>query len=109
MQPVAWHTHPLALHPLLGEAIHRVVWHLSSEGASLTLNVEGQRGVMTGDIILSRMTVTGAVSQPLASPTMARQVRTLRLSMTGEARTGSLLLPTLIYTLRRIDSSVGHE
>ena len=66
-------------------------------------------GVMTGDIILSRMTVTGAVSQPLASPTMARQARTLRLSMTGEARTGSLLLPTLIYTLRRIDSSVGHE
>lgn len=108
MQPVAWHTHPLALHPLLGEAIHRVVWHLSSEGASLTLNVEGQRGVMTGDIILSQMTVTGAVSQPLASPTMVRQVRTLRLSMAGEARTGSLLLPTLIYTLRRIDSSVGY-
>ena len=97
---VSWRSHPVALHPLMGEAIHRVVWHLSSDEASLTLTVDGQRGVMAGDFTMSLVTVNGAVSQPLATPTMARQARSLVLAMTGEARTGTLLLPTLIYTSR---------
>lgn len=98
MQPVVWRTHPVALHPLLGEALHRVVWHLSGDDVSFTLTVEGQRGVMTGNLPMSQTTVTGAVNQPLASPTLARRARTLRLAVTGEARSGTLLLPTLIYT-----------
>ena len=97
---VSWRSHPIALHPLMGEAVKRVVWHLSSDEVSLCLTVDGQRGVMAGDFPLSRVTVAGAVSQPLATPTMARQARSLRLAMTGTASTGTLLLPTLIYSTR---------
>lgn len=100
MQPVTWRSHPIALHPLLGEALHRVVWHMTGDDVSLTLAVDGQRGVMSGDIPLSQMTVEGAVNHPLATPTMARRGRTLRLAVSGTARSGTLMLPTLLYTSR---------
>jgi hypothetical protein len=54
---------------------------------------------MAQDIDISVMNVSGAIDQPLAAPTMAWRCRTLRLAVTGQARTGTLLLPTLIYLL----------
>ena len=96
--PVAWRTHPIALHPLMGEAVRGVVWHLSGDEVSLTLKLLGQRGVMAGESEVSVMNVSGAVDTPLASPTMACRPRTLRLEMTGEASSGTLLLPTLVYS-----------
>ena len=95
---VAWRSHPIALDPLLGRAVSRVVWHVSSEDAALELRVTGQRGIMTQDRDVSVMNVAGAVGQPLATALMAVHVRTLRLSLEGEACTGTLLLPSLIYS-----------
>jgi hypothetical protein len=77
------------------------VWHVSGEEVSLTLRVTGQRGIMAQDSDVSVTTVEGRAEQPLASPTMAVQSRTLRLAVTGEAQTGSLLLPTLLYSLEK--------
>ena len=95
--PVAWHSHPVVLHPLLGEAVHRVVWHVNGSNVELTLKVVGQRGIMAGDSDVSVMTVTGMVEQPLATPMVAVRSRTVRLQLDGVAATGTLLLPTLLY------------
>ena len=98
MMPVAWRTHPIPFHPLLGEALQRVVWHMSSEDVSLTLRVMGQRGITGSAVNMSAVNVRGEVTQPLATPTLALRARSLQLDVTGEARTGSLLLPTLVYS-----------
>ena len=98
VMPVVWHSHPIALHPLLGSPVRRVVWHVSGEDVELTLSVTGQRGIMAQDVDVSVITVTGQVEQPLAAPTMMVPCRTLRLSLDGVARSGSLLLPTLVYS-----------
>ena len=96
--PVVWHSHPVALHPLLGQAVHRVVWHVSSDAVDLTLRVTGQRGIIAQDSDVSVMTVTGEVNHPLATPTIAIRARTFRLVVEGTARSGTLLLPTLVYS-----------
>lgn len=97
-QPVAWQTHPIALHPLMGRALHRMVWHVSGDDVALTLKVTGQRGIMAQDCDMSVTRVTGMVDQPLATPTVAWRARTLRLAIDGTARSGTLLLPTIIYS-----------
>ena len=96
--PVSWHSRPVALDPLMGSALKRVVWHVSTPQAVLTLKVVGQRGIMAGDSDLSVMALSGAVDHPLAAPAVAARARTLRLTMDGTAQTGTLLLPVLIYT-----------
>ena len=98
VMPVEWHSHPVALHPLMGQPVHRVVWHLAGKNVDLSLTVTGQRGVMAGDLAVSQMTVDGDVEQPLAAPTMAVRARTLRLHLSGTAATGTLILPALIYS-----------
>ena len=97
VQPVSWCSHPIALHPLLGSALHRVAWHVRGEDVSLTLKVTGQRGIMAQGGDMSVMTVAGAVDQPLATPMVAARARTVCLSATGTAVTGTLFLPTLLY------------
>ena len=94
---VEWRSHPVALTPLLGSSLARVVWHLNGETVDLELKVTGQRGIMAQDREVSRITVTGDIEQPLASAPMAVRARTLRLQVSGTARTGSLLLPTLLH------------
>jgi hypothetical protein len=94
--PVKWHTHPIALSPLMARKVRRVVWHVSSTAAELTLRVTGQWGIMEHDRDVSIITVTGEISQPLASAPILVPARTLRLQLAGTAITGSLLLPTLI-------------
>jgi hypothetical protein len=96
--PVAWHSHPIAQHPLLAEAVRRVVWHLSGSEVNLTLKVVGQRAIMSGDSDVSVITVEGNVDQPLATPVMAVRSRTVMLTLDGMARSGTLLLPTLVYS-----------
>lgn len=105
--PVSWLSQPVAVDALMGEAVNRVVWHVSGDDVSLTLRATGQRGIMAHEVAVSEMTVTGAVNQPLATPTMARQVRTLSLALAGTARTGTLLLPALFYT--SINRQKNHE
>lgn len=94
---VEWRSHPVALTPLLGSSLARVVWHLNGEAVDLEFKVTGQRGIMAQDREVSRITVTGDIEQPLASAPMAVRARTVRLQVSGTARTGSLLLPTLLY------------
>ena len=101
VMPVAWRSHPIALHPLMGEAMHRVVWHVSGNDVELTLQVTGQRGIMAHDVAVGTMTVTGAVNHPLAAPTLAVQGRTVTLSLDGMAASGTLVLPTLLYGAMR--------
>ena len=95
--PVSWLSHPVALSPLLGSSLGRVVWHLSGPSVDLSLQVLGQRGIMAQDRDVSVITVTGACDQPLATAPMAVRARTVRLRATGSAATGTLLLPTLLY------------
>ena len=92
MLPVEWKSHPVPLHVLMGHAVHRVVWHVLSDEADLLLKVTGQRGIMSQDQDVSVLTVTGPISQPLAAPTLAVQARTLRLELTGTARSGTLVI-----------------
>jgi len=95
---VAWRSHPVALDPLRGRLLHRVVWHVVSDGADLELRVTGQQGIMAREFVASVITVNGAIDQPLAAPTVAVQPRTVRFSLTGTASSGTLLLPSLLYT-----------
>ena len=81
----------------MGSLVKRVVWHVVSDDADLTLRVTGQRGIMSRDWIVSHMTVQGAIDHPLASPTMSVHARTLALALEGQALTGTMILPTLIY------------
>ncbi len=90
--PVEWQSHPVPLHVLMGRAVHRVVWHVVSDEADLLLKVKGQRGIMSQDVDVSVLTVTGPISRPLASPTLAVQARTLRLEVAGTARSGTLVI-----------------
>ncbi|MBR5726707.1 MAG: hypothetical protein IKX56_08255 [Muribaculaceae bacterium] len=96
--PVAWVSHPVALNPLLGSSLGRVVWHMSGTSTDLSLNVTGQRGIMAQDTSVSLITVTGDIDQPLATAPMAVRARTVRLGVEGAALTGTLLLPTLLYS-----------
>ena len=82
----------------MGQAVHRVVWHVLGEEVSLTLRIKGQRGIMAQETDVNVTTVEGRVEQPLATPTLAIQARTVRLAVDGEALTGTLLLPTLLYS-----------
>ena len=109
MQPVSWISHPFSLHPLMGRAVNRVVWHVVSDIADLSLKVTGQRGIFSQDCDLSVMSVDGEVRQPLASPTMAIRARTLCLEMEGQARSGTLLLPTLIYSSSSASQNHGRH
>lgn len=95
--PVTWLSHPVALSPLLGSLVGRVVWHLSGRALDMKLKVTGQRGIMAQDSDVSLITVTGDIDQPLATAPMAVRARTVRLSVNGTAATGTLLLPTLVY------------
>ena len=94
--PVKWHSYPIALSPLMARKVRRVVWHLTSTGADLTLRVTGQWGIMGIDHDVSLITVAGAIEQPLATAPILIPARTLRLLLSGMATTGTLLLPTLI-------------
>ena len=94
--PVKWHSHPIAMSPLMERKIRRVVWHLSSTDADLTLRVTGQWGIMGRDRDVSLITVKGCIDQPLATAPILVPARTLRLLLSGTATTGTLLLPTLI-------------
>ena len=98
--PVRWQTHPVAVDALMGRAVCRVVWHVKGSSTSLTLRLIGQRGIMAVDCDVSVITVNGDVEHPLAAPTMAHRVRTVRLDMNGVAATGTLLLPALFYTTK---------
>ena len=95
--PVAWHSHPVPTHPLLGMTVKRVAWHVSSSEAQLTLKVVAQRGIMAQDSDMSVTTVAGTIDQPLAAPVMAVRSRTVRLQIDGTAASGTLLLPTLLH------------
>jgi hypothetical protein len=99
MMDVAWHSHPIDLHPLMGLRVKRVVWHAVSDDAVLSLRVKGQCGIMAREQDVSYITVQGAVNQPLATPTMAIHARTLTLALDGNARTGTFLMPSLIFSL----------
>ena len=99
--PVKWQTHPVAVHPLLGGTVARVLWHVTSGAAALTLKVSGQRGIMSQEQDVSVITVAGAIDQPLATAPMTVRMRTLRLVLTGTAATGTLLLPTILYLNQR--------
>ena len=96
--PVEWHSHPVGLDGLMGNRIRRVVWQVKGTDVNLTLKVTGQRGIMAQDQDVSVMVVNGSVDQPLASATMVLPARTFRLTATGEATSGTLLLPSLIFT-----------
>ena len=96
---MVWHSHPVPQHPLLGESVRRVAWHVVSDQVDLTLKVVGQRGIMAQDSDVSVMTVTSAVNQPLATPAVSVRSRTVRLQVDGMAASGTLLLPTLLYSL----------
>ena len=97
VMPVTWNSHPVALDAWMGAPVGRVLWHISAPESDLTLRLVGQRGVMAGDADMSVITVTGAVNQPLAVPVVRWPSRTVRLSLSGTARSGSLLLPTVLY------------
>ena len=97
MMDVAWHSHPVSLDALMDHPVKRAVWHVVSDDAELSLRVRGQRGIMSQDRDVSLITVHGAIDQPLASPTMSIHARTLTFSLDGTARTGTLLLPTIVY------------
>ena len=98
MMDVAWHSHPIELHPLMGLRVKRVVWHLVSDDADLSLQVKGQTGIMALEQDVSHIIVQGAINKPLASPTMAIHARTLTIALDGTARTGTLLMPSLIFS-----------
>lgn len=98
MMDVAWHSHPIDLHPLMGLRVKRVVWHVVCDDADLSLRVKGQRGIMAREQDLSHITVQGAINQPLATPTMAIHARTLTLVLDGTARTGTLFMPSFIFS-----------
>jgi len=95
--PVVWLTHPVAVHRLMAATVGRVLWHLTSDAAALTLTLKGQRGIMSHELDVSTITVAGAIDQPLATAPMALRMRTLRLQLTGTASSGTLLLPTLLF------------
>ena len=97
VMPVTWDSHPVALDSWMGAPVGRVLWHISAPECDLTLRLVGQRGVMAGDADMSVITVTGAVNQPLAAPVVRWPSRTARLVMSGTARSGSLLLPAVLY------------
>lgn len=108
-QPVSWTSYPFHLHPLMGRAVNRVVWHVVSDDADLSLKITGQRGIFSQDCDVSVMSVDGEVRQPLASPTMAVNARTLCLEVEGQARSGTLLLPTLIYSSSSASQNHGRH
>ena len=109
MMAVSWLSHPIAMDALMGEWVRRVSWHVSGADVSLALRVTGQRGIMSQDVPMSEVTVAGTVDQPLASPVVVRPARTVRLSVSGLARTGTLLLPTLLYSTTQNHKNHGRH
>ena len=97
VMPVQWHSHPVGLDALMGLRVGRVLWHLSSSAATLTLRVNGQRGVMAAERDVSVIHVDGAIDQPLATAPILVPARTVTLHLDGTAASGTLLLPVKLY------------
>lgn len=97
---VAWDSHPIGLDVLMARVIKRVVWHVRGDDVDLTLRVMGQRGIMAMEHNVSTIAVSGGVEQPLATAPMAVPARMVRLNLAGQARPGTLILPTILFTIK---------
>jgi len=92
---ITWRSHPFAagdgLTPLRAS---RVVWNVSGDALTLQLSVMAHRGVDCHGFIVNALKVSGNVNAPFPVTLLSQPLRTLRLSVTGLAPTGTLVLPT---------------
>lgn len=96
---VQWVTHPVTLSTFMGTVPCRLVWHLSSPQAMLSLRLMGLRGLGMDALTMSRVTLDGAADRPLAVPLSLQGCRDISLRLEGTARSGSLICPVTIQTL----------
>ena len=80
-------SHPCAQPP------SEVVWHVYGDQLRLRLVLLGERGVSCHGFIVSELNVEGRLGAPLRTPVFAPPLRSLRHHITGQASTGTLIIP----------------
>lgn len=90
VQMVTWQSHPMVM-----PAPHQMVWQVMGNG-TLSLEVRGERGISCHGFVVGRLRVSGQMNAPLLQRLVSPPLRTVRLSVSGVAESGTLLLPVLI-------------
>ncbi len=70
-----------------------VEWHVYGDQLRLRLLLLGERGVSCHGFIVGELNVEGRLGAPLRTPVFAPPLRTLRRHITGQAATGTLIIP----------------
>lgn len=101
-------SHPFELSSLMRSTVSRVTWNmfsspaqLASNNAAITLTLRGERGASCHGYVISRVRAAGIIAAPLSRPVVMHPSRVLRLQATGTAATGTLLLPTILTTVKK--------
>ena len=95
---ILYRSHPIVLDPLMRRDVHTLVWNVFAAHVNLHLRLLGERGTSCHGFTVNAMHVQGAINAPLRIPVIAPPMRTLRLEVEGEVESGTLLLPTTVFT-----------
>lgn len=99
--PILYHSHPIVLDHLMQTAVTAIVWNIFTQQAQLSLSMHGERGTSCHGFLVNSIKVQGAVNAPLRIPVITQPLRTLRLTVQGTVKSGTLLLPTHIHTTNK--------
>lgn len=99
--PILYHSHPIVLDHLMHTAVTAIVWNIFTQQAQLSLSMHGERGTSCHGFLVNAIRVQGAVNAPLRIPVITQPLRTLRLTVQGTVKSGTLLLPTHIHTTNK--------
>ena len=99
--PILYRSHPIVLDHLMHTAVTAVVWNIFSPEAQLSLSMHGERGSSCHGFLVNSIRVQGTVNAPLRIPVITQPLRTLRLSVQGTVKSGTLLLPTHVHTAKK--------
>ena len=99
--PILYHSHPIVLDHLMHTAVTAIVWNIFTQQAQLSLSMHGERGTSFHGFLVNSIRVQGAVNAPLRIPVITQPLRTLRLTVQGTVKSGTLLLPTHIHTTNK--------
>ena len=99
--PIIYRSHPIALDHLMRTTVTAIVWNIFSDQAQLSLSMHGERGTSCHGFLVNSIRVQGNINAPLCIPVVAPPLRTMRLTIQGTVKSGTLLLPTHVHISKK--------
>ncbi|MBQ4007398.1 MAG: hypothetical protein II603_02565, partial [Muribaculaceae bacterium] len=99
--PISYRSHPIVLDHLMRTTITAIVWNIFSDQARLSLSMHGERGTSCHGFLVNSIRVQGYINAPLCIPVVAPPLRTMRLTVQGTVKSGTLVLPTHVHLAKK--------